>query len=198
MKTTGYHSVHLPEEPSIELARWDRAGSSAFVWDATCGSLPEEYATCDLLYAELPWRSGYERYQARADTASSTWHDFMAGVRQILAGWRKPAVIVAGVHARSRMPAPTQVLPVTLLVAGRQAAGAHVYNAGLTRDWTDTEDLVSYLAARFGRVGDFCAGYGRTARAFTRAGGTFVASDINPRCVGYIAEHHPEWAAARP
>lgn len=78
-------------------------------------------------------------------------------------------------------------------VASRQEAVAYVYNAGFTTSWDGTGELLGYLAARFDRVGDFCAGYGWAPRAFTRAGGSFVASDINPQCIGYIAEHAAEW-----
>lgn len=196
MITTGYHSVHLAPEPAEPRNWWTDGLSVAFVRDVTRGpELPEEYQSCDLLYAELPWRSGYERYQVRAGgvSAASDWPEFMTRVHGLIAGWQKPAVIVAGLHARSRMPAAGQELPVRLLVAGRQAALAFVYNAGFTTEWADTEGLLRYLAARFGRVGDFCAGYGRAPRAFTLEGGSFVASDINPRCIGYIAEHAADW-----
>ncbi len=78
-------------------------------------------------------------------------------------------------------------------VAAKQPAVAYVYNAGFTPEWDGTDQLLDYLAARFDRVGDFCAGYGWVPRAFARAGKTFVASDVNPLCIGYIAAHAEEW-----
>jgi hypothetical protein len=191
----GYHSVHLDPEPARACNLWTDGRSMAFVRDVTQGPLSEEYASCDLLYTDLPWRSGWGRYQARAGERSKSvdWLPFMAHVRHLIEGWGKPAVIVTGAHARSYLPAASQELPVRMPVAGRQQAVAYVYNAGFTADWDDTSDLLDYLAARFGRVGDFCAGYGWAPRAFVRAGGTFVASDINARCIGYIAEHAAEW-----
>jgi hypothetical protein len=167
----------------------------AFVRDIARGPLPEEYASCDILYADLPWRSGYARYQDRAGALRSpaTWPWFMRNVTRQVRGWQKPAVIVTGAHARSALPPAAQELPVRMPVAGRQQAIAYVYNAGFTPEWDGTEGLLTYLAARFGRVGDFCAGYGRAPRAFSEIGGSFVASDINPLCVGYIAEHAAEW-----
>jgi hypothetical protein len=190
----GYHSVHLDPEASEPQNYWTDGDSLAFVRDITRGLLPEEYGTCDLLYADLPWRSGYERYQARAcATGGPTWGRFMANVSHKIAAWRKPAVMVTGAHARSHLPPAAQELPVRMPVAGNQPAIAYVYNAGFSPQWVDTEGLLTYLAERFGRVGDFCAGYGRAPRAFRRTGGTFVASDINPQCVGYIATHASEW-----
>lgn len=193
MNAIGYHSVHLDPEPAEPRNWWTDGTSIAFVRDVTRGPLPEEYATCDLLYADLPWRSGYSRYVARAGTNTLTWPGFMAGVFGLIESWTKPAVLVTGAHARSYLPAATQELPVRMPVSGRQKAVAYVYSAGFTPEWDGTDQLLDYLAARFGRVGDFCAGYGWAPRAFTRAGGLFVASDINPRCIGYIADHAPEW-----
>jgi 2-polyprenyl-3-methyl-5-hydroxy-6-metoxy-1,4-benzoquinol methylase len=58
---------------------------------------------------------------------------------------------------------------------------------------TDIE-VIGHLARRYARVGDFCCGYGRTLRLFARHGKRFTGSDYNARCIGYIAEHAPEWA----
>lgn len=188
-----YHSVHLDPESAEPRNWWTDGTSYAFVRDVTRGQLPDEYTACDILYADLPWRSGYDRYKARAGVTAPPWPAFMRHVSEHINGWRKPAVLVTGGHARSHLPRASQELPVRMPVAGRQQAIAYIYNAGFTPEWDGTDQLLDYLAARFGRVGDFCAGYGWAPRAFTRAGGSFVASDINPLCIGYIAEHAAEW-----
>lgn len=194
MKPIGYHSVHLPPEAAKPRERWSDGRSVAFRYDLTAGPLPAEYETCDVLYADLPWRSGYERYLARAGiTTGPSWQVFMDHVAGIIRDWHKPAVLVTGAHARSHLPPAAQELPVRMPVASRQPAIAYVYGAGFVPAWDGTDELLGYLAARFGRVGDFCAGYGWAARAFATAGGSFVASDANPRCIGYIAVHASEW-----
>ena len=48
--------------------------------------------------------------------------------------------------------------------------------------------IMRSLAIRFNYVGDFCAGYGNTCRIFKEHGKSFIASDINPKCVYYIAK----------
>ena len=189
----GYHSVHLNPEPATPRNWWTDGASTAFVRDITRGQLPEEYGTCDMLYADLPWHSGYSRYLERAGALATPWSIFMRHVHGVISTWQRPAVLVTGMHARRHLPTAAQELPVRMPVAGRQRAVAYVYNAGFTPAWDGTDKLLAYLAARFGRVGDFCAGYGWAPRAFTRAGGSFVASDINPLCIGYIAAHAAEW-----
>lgn len=199
MTGIGYHSVHLEAEPAQPREAWADGRSMAFRHEIRKGPLPKAFADCDVLYADLPWRSGHSRYLDRAEVPSScpgvnAWQRFMGGVAASITAWQKPAVLVTGIHARRYLPPAGQELAVRMPVAGRQAAIAYIYNAGFTPDWDGTDGLVDYLAARFGRVGDFCAGYGWAPRAFTRVGGTFVASDINPRCIGYIAAHATEWA----
>jgi hypothetical protein len=54
-------------------------------------------------------------------------------------------------------------------------------------------ELLHALAQRYDVAGDFCAGYGRTARFFLRSGKRAVVSDFNPQCIGYIAEHAEDW-----
>lgn len=192
----GYHSVYLPEEPAEPRGWWTGGGNSAFVWNAAnAGRLPAAFNSCDILYADLPWRKGYADYLSRADVRYGSWARLMQRTAGRIAAWTKPAVLVTGAHARRYLPPAAQELPVRMPVAGRQAAVAYVYGAAFSVDWDGTDELVAYLAARFGRVGDFCAGYGWAPRAFVRAGGSFVASDVNPKCVGYIAEHAKEWGA---
>jgi hypothetical protein len=199
MSAIGYHSVHLDAEPAQPQDWWTDGESVAFVRDIAATRdldtfrLPPEYDSCDLLYADLPWRSGYDRYVARAGAQTVSWSVLMTVVGLKLQGWRKPAVVVTGAHARRFLPPAAQELPVRMPVAGHQQAIAYVYNAGFTVEWDGTNELLDYLAARFDRVGDFCAGYGWAPRAFLRAGGSFVASDINPLCIGYIAEHAAGW-----
>ena len=199
MKAIGYHSVHLDAEPAQPQDWWTDGESVAFTHDIAAthewgaSLLPDEYGSCDVLYADLPWRSGYARYVDRAGVKTASWSVFMTVVGWRLEQWSKPAVIVTGVHARRFLPAAAQELPVRMPVAGRQPAIAFVYGAGFTPEWDGTDELLTYLAARFERVGDFCAGYGWAPRAFARAGKSFVASDINPSCIGYIAEHAHEW-----
>lgn len=193
----GYHSIYLEPEPADICERWTDGRSEAFVWDvAEHGRLPAAFDSCDVLYADLPWLAGYHGYLDRAGaTRRPSFKTFMGAVGSLLSFWSKPAVLVTGAHAKRLLPPAAQELPVRMPVASRQQAVAYVYGMGLTVDWDMTDGLLNRLAHSFTRVGDFCAGYGWAPRAFIRAGGTFVASDINPQCVGYIAAHAAEWGS---
>jgi hypothetical protein len=196
VKGIEYHSVYLDPIPALPVQRWAGHGSVAFVHDILAGPLPAEYASCDVLYADLPWRAGFGRYNQRAGvTDGRTFRQFMTAVAAVLDQHRGPAVLVTGKHALPYLPAPSQLVPLTMPVLD-QPALAVLYNMAVSGEWVTTDDLLAYLAAAYIRVGDFCCGYGRTARTFAEAGRTFVASDHNPECVGYVAAHAASWGSA--
>ena len=193
---SGYHSVHAPRVPVEPCRRWEGGGSVALVHDVMAGPLPAEFEACDVLYADLPWRTGFDGYNGRAGVDDGrTYPAFMAAVSRVVEAQNRPVVLVTGRHALSMLPKPVQKLPVVMPVANRQPALALVYGCVLRCDWEDTAGLVARLATWYRRVGDFCCGYGQSARAFAAAGRRFVASDYNPECVGYIAQHADSWSA---
>lgn len=199
MTGIGYHSVHAPRVEVEPCQRWEGGGSLALVHDIMTGSLPVEFDSCDVLYADLPWRSGFNGYNTRAGVDDGrTYPAFMAAVSEVVRAQRRPVMLVTGRHALPLLPKPAQTLPVVMPVANRQPALALAYNCVFRPDWEDTAGLVARLATWYRRVGDFCCGYGQSARAFTAAGRHFVASDYNPECVGYIATHADTWRPARP
>lgn len=194
MNRLEYHSVHLPEDQAKGLSRWSDGRSTAFVHDLMSDAeLPEAFDSCDLIYADLPWLRGFGDYNARAGAGERSYPRFMSRVSEIVGRSPVPVVLVTGKHARGMLPPASQEHPVRMPVAGRQAAIAYTYGMGLGGAWDTTDQLLDVLAGMFGRVGDFCAGYGWAPRAFIRAGGSFVASDFNPRCIGRIAQLAPTW-----
>lgn len=192
-----YHSVYLePDTTATPAARFRLGESTAFVHDILDGPtlLPAEYDGCDVLYADLPWRAGFDRYNQRAGIEDGrTYRTFLTTVADIITACRRPAVLISGRHAAAHLPKPTQTVDIAMPVANRQPATAYLYNLSMVPDWDDMPALLARLAAMYSRVGDFCCGYGWSARAFHRAGKTFVASDFNPQCIGYIAANAPGW-----
>lgn len=174
--------------------RWSDGSSSAFVHDLIGGPLPRAYSTCDVLYTDLPWQKGFSTFNERAGVDDGrTYRGFMAAVSNVIASLpsSRPAYLVTGRHALSLLPEPAQVLDTRL---NEDASVIVVYNASKPHGkFGEARELLRSLAAQYERVGDFCCGYGSAARAFRRQGKTFVASDVNPRCIGYIAAHAGDW-----
>lgn len=200
-KTHDYHSS-LAEPAEARPRQRVRLGDSlAFVADLGRG-LPKEFADCDILYTEIAWERGYERFIERAGKGSD-YAAYLAALAKIAATAPQPVIFICGKRALRGLPEPVEVTPVNLNTGGRFVAEAvaATFRCRLPEvrerhgKWLniDTENLLRALAQTYRRVGDPCCGYGNTGRVFTEHGRDFVLSDLNPTCIGHIAEHAPSW-----
>lgn len=176
------------------VQRWEGAGCLAFTHDLmTSPQLPSEYLVCDALVADLPWQKGYETFNQRAGIDDGrTYATFMARVAEIVESTTVPLWLVTGKHALPKLPRPDAALSMRL---NEDDAVAFGYRPGpeVDRSYGVAPEFLHALAQSYDVAGDFCCGYGRTARVFLRAGKRAVVSDFNPRCIGYIAENAPSW-----
>lgn len=188
LPTHEYHSQLHPPVKAEPVDRFELDGSVAFRHDLTDG-LPAEYADCDLLYSDLPWQAGMDEFNSRSGS-STTYAELLRSVSAVVSASFVPVVLVTGRHAVKRLPTADQEMRVDL---NGTPAVALIYGQRVPRANTATELLVR-LTDGYGRVGDFCCGYGRTLRLFQAAGKSWVGSDNNARCIGYIAAHAPGWS----
>jgi hypothetical protein len=188
-----YHSAHKPTADAPPRRRWTDGSSIAFVHDILRKPLPADYDTCDVLYADPPWQVGFGTFNERAGVDDErTYRDFTTALSRLIDGESRPIYLVTGRHALKALPDPAQVLPTRL---NEDASVIVAYNVKRTRrSFGEARELLHALAVEHERVGDFCCGYGSAPRAFRRQGKTFVASDLNPSCIGYIAGHAASWA----
>ena len=179
-----YHSALRPPSAAPRLDRHEGPSGVAFVHDLTVGVLPPEFDDCDVLYSDLPWRAGFERFNRRARLSDQRTHgEFIDAVNRIVAETTVPAYLVAGKN-EGRWLAPTDVqLPLSLNGA---KAVCYSYRSEIP-DVGDATSLLHWLAGRYSTVGDFCCGYGRSGRIFVEHGKRYVLSDVNATCVGVIA-----------
>lgn len=195
-----YHSAHKPPLGGIQpVTRFDTTGAyagrlTAFVHDASSGLLPSAYDGCDFLAADLPWQRGFDEFSSRAGLPDRTHEDFMAGVACIVLSTDVPLYLITGKHALRYLPQPDTVKPMRL---NQDRAVAIGYRPGgeAFADYGDSREFLHAAAQRYDRAGDFCCGYGRTGRFFLRAGKSAVLSDVNPRCIGYVAGAARGWLA---
>lgn len=188
-----YHAALRPPLPAAGVDRYGQVGGAVFVHDLLGGPLPADYDACDLIYADLPWRTGFDIFNARARVDDGrTYPALLAAVRDQVRKLGVPAVLVTGRRAVDDLD-PDGITPVTL---NGQAAVAAQYGDVNIPAGLDARDVLRWLAGRYGHVGDPFCGYGRTVRMFTGRGKRFVASDYNRTCVGFVAAHALEWGRA--
>ncbi len=192
--TSDYHGAHRKPVTAPAMEQWKGYGCTAFVHDVMASSVfPAEYNPCDVMVADLPWRNGYDAFNRRAGIVDGrTYATFMERVAEITESALSPLYLVTGRHALPMLPTPDAVLPMRLNGDDAVAIG---YRPGKEANgrYGITQEFLCVLAQRYDCLGDFCCGYGRTARFALRSGKRAVVSDLNPRCIGYIAEHAPEW-----
>jgi hypothetical protein len=194
--TTAYHGAHMQPVDAPAVQRWEGSGCLAFVHDLMAASqLPGEYIVCDVLVTDLPWQKGYETFNERAGVDDGrTYGTFMARISEIVESTSVPLWLITGKHALAKLPQPDAALFMQLNEDDAIAVG---YRPGteVERSYGVAPEFLHALSQHYDVVGDFCCGYGRTARVFLRAGKRAVVSDFNPQCIGYVAEAAPAWAA---
>lgn len=192
-----YHGGHrLPLDGVTPRREWSGTlGLTAFVHDLlTDGPLSAVYDRAEVFVSDLPWRVGFGTFNQRHGvTDGRTYDEYMTVVAELTEAATVPVYWVTGKHALAYLPPPAATLPMML---NQDEAIAISYRPGDEADgrYRNTWEFLQALAERYGTAGDPCCGYGRTARVFLRNGKRAVVSDMNPLCIGYIAEHAAGWA----
>jgi len=190
-----YHTALF--DPQVEPAPreyWAAGRNYAFVHDLSDG-IPPEFGEADLIYAEVPWKDGFHTFGERAGVRQKvSYAEWAFRLSAGLIRLGKPFVLVGGA-AMSRHMAWEWFRRVDLNGSVSAAIGA-----GLPPppdEIRDAETLILHLAGNplFLTVGDPCCGFGRTLRIFMQAGKFAIGSDLNPRCIGYIADNASKWMA---
>jgi hypothetical protein len=173
---------------------WAEGGDEAFVHDLLSGPLPKPYRRCDLLYAEVPWPHGFDRFEERAgvEEAQRTWVDLMSAFIEGALNLNAPLVFVTNRAHHLELPQPNRKVPGRLNGAHAMLWCYDIEVPGGNVNGSDLQ-LLDWLARRHECIGDPMCGYGRAGRVFSRRGKHFVMSDYNPNCIGYIAERAASW-----
>jgi hypothetical protein len=151
-------------------------------------NLPDEFNRCDLFYSELARHQSYKTYLERAGKPnSSIYNEYISSLNSIIKKHRssKSIWLVIGPHMIDKIIKPDRKLSIAL--HGRSLHLCGWNDSYSYRCFTTAYEFIALLAKRFKCVGDFCCGYGNTGRIFSSYGKYFVMSDLNPKCVYYIA-----------
>lgn len=147
----------------------------------------------DVLYSDLPWKSGYEKFYERSESIPRIRYELFLGyVSHLVRVIKKPAVMISGEHARRNISFCDSSIPILLNGSKARAYLWNIFPEFLEYEKTAL-DIIYRLAGRFECVGDMFCGYGLAGRVFASLGKRFILSDINPDCIGYITENAEKW-----
>lgn len=167
--------VHKPAQ------RVEGHGCAAFVHDIITTPLPADYDTCDIFYAEIPWRAGFSEFESRAGTAHD-YAEFMQAVNKVVTRFDR-GILICGRTELSYLQ-PDKVMEAR--INGAKAVAAIYGDIDITA--VNTWDILAECAKAYDCIGDFVCGYGRAGWVFYRHGKRFIMSDHNAQCIGYIAD----------
>lgn len=185
---TYYHSALRPElSISGTLERFESNGSIVFQHDLTSG-FHTDFGRAGAVYSEPAWRAGYASFIKRAGAGSDPGNDgflrYLAIINNIIRGLGVPAYVIVGRHMLAHLK-PDRVQPI-YLHGDAMLATWNVPEAPLPCQ--TNEEVIQYVAGRYDNVLDFSCGYGNLAQAMLERGKHFICSDINSKCVYYVAK----------
>jgi hypothetical protein len=143
------------------------------------------YSECDVIYTEPSWIDGFEKFITRANAQRHSFEEYLLYLSRLIEHCNRPFWMVMGTHALKNLPAPHRNEKIKLHGYPTNLLG---WNDNKKYTFTDNYSFIGQLAKNYNYVGDFNCGYGNTGRIFQQADKKFVMSDINGKCVYYIAK----------
>jgi len=156
------------------------------LWVENNNRLYEDYYShCDVYYTEPSWLDGYEKFMDRADQERYSFEEYLLHLHRLVKECIRPLWMVIGTHALKQLPKPDRLEKIKLHGYHTNLVG---WNDQQEYSFTDNYDFIRQLAEKYNCVGDFNCGYGNTGRIFKESGKKFIMSDINGKCIYYIAK----------
>lgn len=182
-----YHSAlhdELPVDGTLDY--YETPQGLVFQYDLTQGIHPR-FRRAEVVYSEPAWKDGYAKFAQRAgvptDPSYAGYLRYLATIDSIINELGVPAYVVLGKHMLKWVhPEYTQSINLHGYECLLGIWHTHESVPGHTND-----EVLAWVADRYGTVLDFSCGYGNVARAMTERGKQFICSDLNPKCIYYIA-----------
>lgn len=157
--------------------------------------LPTPYKACGVIYGEPPFdKPGERAFRERAGAEADSGFGFVKALRSVSG----PMVLLGGAPLAAAMPPPDDLMKIRVDGSGKRGQGVQMraFAWGLKlpppHQVSHSTHLIDWLARRYGCIGDPFCGYGHTGMiAVPHA--EVVLSDINPRCIAYIAANALSW-----
>jgi hypothetical protein len=169
---------------STNLNYYKHKSNVVFIHDIDNG-LPKEYNICDVLYCDPPWLSGYEKFMNRAGKKEISYKKYIYSLSKIIENNTKPLWLIIGKYTTKRLPKYHRIHKIKL---HNQESSLLGWNDSNNYSFKNNFDFLNELAKIYNCIGDFNCGYGNSGRIFKENGKNFVMSDINGKCVFYIAK----------
>ena len=187
-----YHSALSKELSGIPDGNMLRVGNSyVFCHDIKNGA-DILHRNADVMYSELAWSAGHEKFNERANSITS-YEEYIAGINDCIFTLKVPTFIIAGKKEGKYLTSVNRQ-EFNSSINGAKAV-LYCYNIDADMDFSDFKDIevLDYISNKYRAVCDPCCGYGRAGKIFAQKGKSFIMSDYNKKCVGYIIKEMEGW-----
>jgi len=157
--------------------------------------LPREFRQCEFIYSEPSWRNGYKKYQERANPERSEWREYLKSLCTMSG---KPTYLIMGKEAERYIHDDTKGNYIKKQIVFNHVVGSfqavlYILNTRVIPVIKTTIELMEYLFEVCDIGGDPCCGYGLLGRFAIKNNKKAILSDIDGKCIGYIAAKEAEW-----
>ncbi|OGS40529.1 MAG: hypothetical protein A3K77_00865 [Euryarchaeota archaeon RBG_13_31_8] len=162
----------------------DSLENIVFKHDITDGVNLLLFKNADIIYIEPAWKDGFEEFNKRAETKKKvSYNDYLIAIRETIIQLELPTIVIMGKYMLNVL-SPSSTIQTK--IHGYQCL-AGLWNINFEEESKDNFSIINTLTLNYNCVLDFCCGCGNTGKIFKEHGKNFIMSDLNGRCVTYIA-----------
>jgi len=193
LKKKVYHTalkkanVLIPEDVERSLNYFEKDGNIAFKYDLTKG-MHEKFKSVDVIYSEISWKAGFKVFKERVgeQPKQKEYEKYLDSVKEVIDKLEVPAFITGGRGILKHLN-PDDAFPVFLW--GSKVELCLFNGAEVPRDRIRNNfEIMSHVAENFNKGLDFSCGFGNFGKAMQEKGKNFVCSDLNGKCIFYLAK----------
>lgn len=145
----------------------------------------ERFKDVDAIYSEPSWVYGYKIFGKRAGQ-EGVYKRYLAGMKSVVDAVKKPTFLVMGKQAIKALK--PHIVKDVKFIGGSHTLGDAVLMI-FNHEYIDAEttiEIQKFVCDKFNTILDFNCGYGSICQSAKR----FICSDINKKCVYYIANKY--------
>jgi 16S rRNA G966 N2-methylase RsmD len=145
---------------------------------------PVIYDSCDMIYFDPPWREGAKIFDERVGIAGRSFEQLTGRISELILETKAPVILSCGKWGEKMLPEPDWIIE-TDLKATVGKCSVYGYRTPYM-PFSYGKELLPLIAQRFNVLGNWFCGYGNLAFEAVKYNKTFIVSDYNPQCIGYI------------
>lgn len=149
-----------------------------------CSGMCEEFMKAGVIYSELSYPNGYERFTRETQAEGSSYSNYLDGLAYVIGVLKVPTFLVIGNYSSAYLK-PHRVKPIKFQIHNADTL-CIVYNYEDKLEFTSEIECREFVCRSFDNILDPCCGFGIIAKTALNYGRRVILSDINSACIYYI------------